>query len=83
MRDHTLLQAIARVNRPYEDEEGLVKHAASFSTSWASLKTLRRLWHSIRGCEDIEKVVREIGQLKGRFSELMERGGRSTNTAEG
>jgi len=24
--------------------------------------------------EDIEKVVREIGQLKGRFSELMERG---------
>jgi len=25
MRDHVLLQAIARVNRPYEDEEGLVK----------------------------------------------------------
>lgn len=25
MRDHVLLQAIARVNRPYEDESGLVK----------------------------------------------------------
>ena len=25
MRDHVLLQAIARVNRPYEDNEGLVK----------------------------------------------------------
>jgi type I restriction enzyme R subunit len=25
MRDHVLLQAIARVNRPYEDEDGLVK----------------------------------------------------------
>ena len=25
MRDHVLLQAIARVNRPYEDDEGLVK----------------------------------------------------------
>ena len=25
MRDHVLLQAIARVNRPYEDSEGLVK----------------------------------------------------------
>lgn len=25
MRDHVLLQAIARVNRPYEDEEGLAK----------------------------------------------------------
>lgn len=25
MRDHVLLQAIARVNRPYEDEDGLTK----------------------------------------------------------
>ena len=25
MRDHVLLQAIARVNRPYEDESGLMK----------------------------------------------------------
>jgi type I restriction enzyme R subunit len=25
MRDHTLLQAIARVNRPYEDKEGIKK----------------------------------------------------------
>ena len=25
MRDHVLLQAIARVNRPYEDEDSLVK----------------------------------------------------------
>src|SRR5204863_767239 len=25
MRDHVLLQAIARVNRPYEDDSGLVK----------------------------------------------------------
>ena len=27
MRDHVLLQAIARVNRPYEDDDGLVKPA--------------------------------------------------------
>ena len=27
MRDHVLLQAIARVNRPYEDEDGLIKPA--------------------------------------------------------
>jgi len=25
MRDHVLLQAIARVNRPYEDDDGQVK----------------------------------------------------------
>ena len=25
MRDHVLLQAIARVNRPYEDNDGLIK----------------------------------------------------------
>jgi type I restriction enzyme R subunit len=25
MRDHVLLQAIARVNRPYEDDDGMVK----------------------------------------------------------
>ena len=35
MRDHVLLQAIARVNRPYVDEEGVQKRSASSSTSSA------------------------------------------------
>ena len=33
MRDHVLLQAIARVNRPYEDESGQRKRSGSSSTS--------------------------------------------------
>ena len=30
MRDHTLLQAIARVNRPYEDEKARKNHLDLF-----------------------------------------------------
>ena len=49
MRDHTLLQAIARVNRPYEVDEGDgdgASRTASCSTSSASSTSWRRRWHS-------------------------------------
>jgi len=75
MRDHTLLQAIARVNRPYEDEEGLVKPCGFILDFVGIFEDLKKaLAFDSEDVEDIEKVVREIGQLKGRFSELMERG---------
>ena len=50
MRDHTLLQAIARVNRPYEVDEGngreSASRTASCSTSSASSTSWRRRWRS-------------------------------------
>ena len=46
MRDHVLLQAIARVNRPYEDDEGRRKPSGSCWTSWASSRSWRRRWPS-------------------------------------
>jgi len=75
MRDHTLLQAIARVNRPYEDEEGLVKPCGFILDFVGVFEDLKKaLAFDSEDVEDIEKVVREIGQLKGRFTRLMEEG---------
>ena len=48
MKDHTLLQAIARVNRPYEDDEGLKKPSGLFSILWGYSRSLRRHWRLIR-----------------------------------
>ena len=75
MRDHTLLQAIARVNRPYEDEEGLVKPCGFILDFVGVFEDLKKaLAFDSQDVEDIEKVVREIGQLKERFTQLMEEG---------
>ena len=47
MRDHTLLQAIARVNRPYENEAAeMVKPHGLSSISWASSTSWKKLWLS-------------------------------------
>ena len=46
MRDHVLLQAIARVNRPYEDEDGRRKPSGLSWTSWVSSTGWRTLWPS-------------------------------------
>ena len=42
MRDHVLLQAIARVNRPYEDDEGRRKQSGLIIDYVRSRKTLKR-----------------------------------------
>lgn len=77
MRDHTLLQAIARVNRPYEDEEGLVKPCGFILDFVGVFEDLKKaLAFDSEDVKDIENVVKEIGQLKWRFSELMEKGRR-------
>lgn len=49
MRDHVLLQAIARVNRPHEDEEGLTKPCGfvldfvAYSRSWKRRSPLTQM----------------------------------------
>jgi len=71
MRDHTLLQAIARVNRPYEDGTGR-KKPSGFVLDFVGIfdKLEKALAFDSR---DVEGVVEDIEILKRRFSELLEK----------
>ncbi|MEM4056322.1 MAG: DUF3387 domain-containing protein [Thermoplasmatales archaeon] len=72
MRDHTLLQAIARINRPYEYEGRKKKYGlvVDFVGIFNSLK--KALAFDSSDVADIESVLQDIGLLKNRFSELMD-----------
>jgi type I restriction enzyme R subunit len=72
MRDHTLLQAIARVNRPYEDEAGRRKTAGLIVDFVGIFSNLERAlaFDSV----DVVGVVEELGVLKERFDALMKEG---------
>ena len=74
MRDHCLLQAIARVNRPYEDEDGRRKPSGFVLDFVGIFDNLERALAF--DSRDIHKVVAEVGVLKERFSQLLERGRR-------
>lgn len=72
MRDHVLLQAIARVNRPYEDEQGR-KKPCGFVLDFVGIfdkleKALSFDSHDIAG------IIDDIHLLKDRFKELIEQG---------
>jgi type I restriction enzyme R subunit len=70
MRDHVLLQAIARVNRPYEDEAGR-KKSSGFVLDFVGI--FDRLEKALAfDSRDIEGVVEDIEELKKRFSVLIE-----------
>lgn len=72
MRDHVLLQAIARVNRPYEDGSGR-KKVSGFVLDFVGI--FDKLEKALAfDSEDIEGVLHDIDVLKGRFAELMEEG---------
>ncbi len=70
MRDHVLLQAIARVNRPYEDEYGKRKPSGFVLDFVGIFDNLEKALEY--DSNDIEGVVRDIAILKERFKELME-----------
>ena len=70
MRDHVLLQAIARVNRPYEDETGRAKPCGLIIDFVGVFDNLKKALAFDSG--DIEGIVEDIGKLKERFKELME-----------
>jgi len=69
MRDHVLLQAIARVNRPYEDEHGKKKPSGFVLDFVGIFDNLEKALAF--DSEDIEGVVRDIAVLKERFTKLM------------
>lgn len=71
MRDHVLLQAIARVNRPYEDDEGRRK-TSGFVLDFIGIfdKNLRKALAF--DPEEMKGVAYDIEILKKRFSQLMD-----------
>lgn len=69
MKDHTLLQAIARVNRPYEDEEGL-KKPSGFVLDFIGI--FERLEKALAFDSDVVgSVIKNIDVLKDSFKKLM------------
>lgn len=75
MRDHVLLQTIARVNRPYEDNMGRNKTSGFVLDFVGIFSNLEKALAF--DSQDIEGVVRDIEVLKNRFTELMEEASRN------
>lgn len=81
MRDHVLLQAIARVNRPYEDTEGRKKKSGLVIDFVGIFDNLEKALAFDSG--DISGVVHDIEVLKERFKTLMENGKKYLEIIEG
>ncbi len=70
MRDHVLLQAIARVNRPYEDSDGLIKpygFVLDFVGIFGDLEKALAFDSDVVG-----SVIRNIDVLKKLFAKLIQ-----------
>jgi type I restriction enzyme, R subunit len=70
MRDHVLLQAVARVNRPYEDAQGVEKPCGLIIDFVGILKDLRKALAF--DSEDYSGVIEDLDVLFARFRELMD-----------
>jgi type I restriction enzyme, R subunit len=72
MRDHVLLQAIARVNRPYEDDDGRRK-PCGFVLDFVGL--FDKLEKALKfDSEDVEGVIDGLDVLKQRFEQVIHQG---------
>jgi len=72
MRDHVLLQAIARVNRPYEDDEGRHKTSGLIVDFVGIFDNLERALAF--DSKDVEGVVEGLDVLREHFAQLMAEG---------
>jgi type I restriction enzyme R subunit len=72
MRDHVLLQAIARVNRPYESEEGQRKTTGLIVDFVGVFENLERALAF--DSKDVSGVVEGLEVLQERFAQLMAQG---------
>ena len=66
MRDHVLLQAIARVNRPYEDTDGLVKPAGFVLDFVGIFENLEKALAF--DSDEVASVIQNIDVLKEAFA---------------
>jgi type I restriction enzyme R subunit len=72
MRDHVLLQAIARVNRPYEDDYGRHKPAGFVLDFVGIFESLEKaLAFDSEDVKDVQRVVTDLELLKVEFQEMM------------
>jgi type I restriction enzyme R subunit len=71
MRDHVLLQAIARVNRPHEDDAGRKKPSGFVLDIVGIFSNLKKALAF--DSTDIEGVVHDLDVLKKEFATLMEK----------
>ncbi len=72
MRDHVLLQAIARVNRPYESEKGQRKTTGLIVDFVGVFENLERALAF--DSQDVSGVVEGLEVLQARFAQLMAQG---------
>jgi type I restriction enzyme R subunit len=71
MRDHTLLQAIARVNRPYENEQQEMVKPHGFVLDFIGIfENLKKALHF--DSEEINAIVKDLSLLKQVFRAKME-----------
>jgi len=71
LRDHTLLQTIARVNRPYENEEHKMVKPHGFVLDFVGI--FDKLEEALSfDSDEINAVVKDIDLLKDRFVEKLE-----------
>lgn len=69
MRDHVLLQALARVNRPYVDGEGVAKKVGLVVDFVGVLKELRKALKF--DSADVEGAIQDLDKLMFDFKEKM------------
>lgn len=69
MRDHVLLQSIARVNRPYEDADGLVKPAGFVLDFVGIFENMKKALAF--DSDEVESVIQNIGVLKEAFMKMI------------
>lgn len=70
MRDHVLLQAVARVNRPYEDANSIKKPCGLIIDFVGILKDLNKALSF--DSKDVSGVIENLDVLMARFKELMD-----------
>jgi type I restriction enzyme R subunit len=72
MRDHVLLQAIARVNRPYEDETGKHKPGGFVLDFVGIFDNLEKALAF--DSKDVQAVIEGLDVLQSRFKQMLEHG---------
>lgn len=75
MRDHVLLQAIARVNRPYEDKDGIKKSCGLIVDFIGILRELNKALSF--DSDEVSGVIEDLDLLLNRFRELMDGPGKA------
>lgn len=71
MRDHVLLQAIARVNRPYEDSRGISKSCGLIVDFVGIFKSMQKALSF--DPDEVNAVIEDLDRLFDRFKELIDK----------